>query len=665
MQQQQQQPPTASSADADEDPDAIPSTTLTPEEAQTMFRLANQKRRSSSDLGRTVLVEEPEEIEVEGEASTKSEPNSHSAPMRRPTTGPKPGLFDLAHSRHSSHHKVKHDKVHIHGFEQPLSWRHLFKPPVVRQWLSGGVLARETAEREAARFELFFDLAFVGVIHQLAEGASESESSWAIFKFIVLFYLAYSVWTDVLLLGYSSNAAAINIECPTEATEVIETAVRLLRRATEEGEGQTGTEGTESHLTLLPGGCELNDGWRKNVRAAVAFFLVAKLLRIAQCALYGYYLPRFRKAHLVRAGSLVIGSAFYLPLLGVKRPIDFLVLPIIAITLELSAAFTVPLSVKALAAIRKLVWRPSAFQALPLASKSNSFSEKKEQKDEPGQLTPALNLEHMIERNALFVVLVLGEMILNVTFKAAGSESGIHEEYLRCVLGLFIAYFLNWIYADNDASRTFLHAIRRHWLTSITWGHLHFPLTAALILASAALPSLVGESHPGQRIRWYFGGGLGTTLLSLALLGFCHKSLDADGSALISHHYRLIARLVVGVIFATIPLAKSLSSTALLAIYAGTLFALVLAETIGKFGSKGSHEKIKLALSSQRVGKPSEQEFAIHPEHSIHLEAALHEEHEHGLTEHELGEDDVGNEGALGNIRVTKIGRRQRLAYAF
>lgn len=116
-------------------------------------------------------------------------------------------------------------------------------------------------------------------------------------------------------------------------------------------------------------------------------------------------------------------------------------------------------------------------------------------------------------------------------------------------------------------------------------------------------------------------------MVTLALLGFMHKSLDANGSALLPHHYRLIARLFVGVIFATLPLAD-LSSTGLLGIFAGTLFALVLAETIGKLGSRGSEEKIKLALSSRKEGEPDRHQGGHHPEHDIHLEAAMHEEHE-------------------------------------
>jgi len=47
-------------------------------------------------------------------------------------------------------------------------------------------------------------------------------------------------------------------------------------------------------------------------------------------------------------------------------------------------------------------------------------------------------------------------------------------------------------------ARTFLHALRRNGFTSTTWTLLHYPLSAALILASAAMPALVQESETEQ-----------------------------------------------------------------------------------------------------------------------------------------------------------------------
>ncbi|KAH8913784.1 hypothetical protein BT69DRAFT_1306174, partial [Atractiella rhizophila] len=150
--------------------------------------------------------------------------------------------FDLAHRRpsrptrtntsSSSESSVSSvtDAGHIITHEMPLKWAHLWKKPVVRQWLYQGKLYYEPTDRGMSKFELFFDLAFVGVIHQLAEAAAESATGLNVAKFLLVFYPAWSVWSDarnfinisgtddvvqrayilaimILLIGYSSNAS--------------------------------------------------------------------------------------------------------------------------------------------------------------------------------------------------------------------------------------------------------------------------------------------------------------------------------------------------------------------------------------------------------------------------------------------------------------------------
>lgn len=78
-----------------------------------------------------------------------------------------------------------------------------------------------------------------------------------------------------LLLGFGANASAVLIECPESVGGETAAAHRLTRRAEEAGGGGA----------ILPGGCELLEGWEKNVAAALGFYLVAKLLRILQCCL--------------------------------------------------------------------------------------------------------------------------------------------------------------------------------------------------------------------------------------------------------------------------------------------------------------------------------------------------------------------------------------------
>ena len=64
---------------------------------------------------------------------------------------------------------------------------------------------------------------------------------------------------------------------------------------------------------------------------------------------------------------------------------------------------------------------------------------------------------------------------------------------------------------------------------------MHFPLVASIVLAGAALLALMEEDEiESEGIKWYFGGGIAVAMLSLAIIGALHKSLDRKGSALIS-----------------------------------------------------------------------------------------------------------------------------------
>ncbi|BGP15890.1 hypothetical protein JCM10213_003681 [Rhodosporidiobolus nylandii] len=578
-----------------------------------------------------------------------------------PQTGTR--LFDLAHSRKAHVHAGARDDgdngsssasqhgKHLHEHHHPLGWKHLFKRPIVRQWLAGGVLVREAGEREAARFELFFDLVFVGIIHVLAERAAEETSSWSIFKFSVFFWLAYSTWQDVrtfinvsgtddvpqrlyvllvmgLLLGFSANASAVSIECggTEEAASAgseggTKHAAAFASGADESPFAQLLGK-REAHLgepIHLGGECEFAEGWAKNVRGALAFYLVGKLVRVALLLFYGAWLPRFCTAHYVRAAALLVSTVWWLPLTALETPTLSLVLPIVAIGLELAAAYALPLLLK---------------------------------------------VAHAEPFNAVIQRWTQGQNCKgHITFSATGPEAGIHLEYLRCILGLILAYCLNWTYADSDGSRTFLHALRRHWFTSVCWQQLHFPLSAALILVSVAVAGLVRSDTPSSPTRWLFGGGLSIVMVVLTLLATLNKPLDKAHSALLHRNLRLLARLVAGVVFALLPLADSLSSTEILAVVVGVLVLVCVVETVGKIGSVADEEKVQRALAArtdegERAPETLKRELGG-------LEVGGVEEGVFELTDVEKGEDDAGVEGDLGEIRVTKLNRQQRLAYAF
>lgn len=51
------------------------------------------------------------------------------------------------------------------------------------------------------RFELFFDLLFVGLIHQIAESTAEQPTAVGLAKYVLTYCPAFSVWSDARELG--------------------------------------------------------------------------------------------------------------------------------------------------------------------------------------------------------------------------------------------------------------------------------------------------------------------------------------------------------------------------------------------------------------------------------------------------------------------------------
>lgn len=219
----------------------------------------------------TQLMPESIEDDVQSMSATEKPAASSSADVRQGASPVvDPNLPASAPSHPTPHHqhifRLAHGKKGKQGAvdhisdQEPIRLRHLFKRPVIRQWLYQGKLYREEDQRVCSRFELFFDLLFVGLIHQLADGLSESDepSTMLILRFCLLFYLSFSVWQDVrhwinqsgtddviqrmyilivmvLLVGFNANAVGIEIFKASEG--IIESEQGL------ESNGETSLEG--------------------------------------------------------------------------------------------------------------------------------------------------------------------------------------------------------------------------------------------------------------------------------------------------------------------------------------------------------------------------------------------------------------------------------------
>ncbi|KAG9121449.1 hypothetical protein FRC07_002592 [Ceratobasidium sp. 392] len=184
---------------------------------------------------------------------------------------------------------------------------------------------------------------------------------------------------------------------------------------------------------------------------------------------------------------------------------------------------------------------------------------------------------------AAFVVIVLGEIVLSVAYVASNGQTGIIRVYGTALCALLVAFNFCWLYFDAECSQEFVHAMHRHWFSSVTYTNLHFPLCASLIIVAAATYKMT--QHPDNitpAVRWYFSGGLGVALISLALIGITHRGLDPKGTTRLGRFTQLGFRVTVGVVIFRLPIFTDVTVLFMLSNSAGLTTLLVVTETFGK-----------------------------------------------------------------------------------
>lgn len=432
-----------------------------------------------------------------------------------------------------------------------------------------------------------------------------------ILRFCLLFYLSFSVWQDVrhwinqsgtddviqrlyilivmvLLVGFHANAVGIEILPASEGiieseaghasdgeTSLegghLESELAAAGRAVARGAAKflirsaaASEQSEEKPILVQPIGSTgywFAEGYHGALTAAIGYYLVCKLFKLALLFVYGLLLPKFRKALWLEMIPVILLAAIYIPLTLIFDPAVVIILLASGIGLDILSKYAISL------ALQKIHGRTKR-------SGKSSF-------------IPAQSVEHLAERTVLFVVLVLGESILNSTFKATEANFGVSQEWGRSALCVAAAFFLVWIYFDADSSRVFAHALRRNPFTAITFNLMHFPLCASLILVSSTLPRLIGEEESRHGFRWFYGGSMAVAMACIAVIGLLHKNLDLAGSALWPHSARIGLRFAVALGFAALPIKSDWSNAPFLGCYCGLLFLLVVSETLGKLGVVG------------------------------------------------------------------------------
>jgi low temperature requirement protein LtrA len=324
--------------------------------------------------------------------------------------------------------------------------------------LTGGLIRapelRTDDDRSASRLELFFDLAFVLVVAELAIDFRADVTWHGELVFAGLFTIVWWSWVSSTL--YANRF---------DHDDVVYRLLKLGSMAAVVGMAATATEATGTYFGIFVG-CNL----------VLRAMLLLQYLRAYR------HVPGARPIARLYLVGTAVGALLWAVSLAVPRPIGF-ALWAAAILVEV----LVPL----------------------LATRSSA--------DVP------LHVEHLPERFALFVILVLGESV-------AGIAHGLHDAHwtgsglLVAALGFVLAAALWWSYFDLAGARAkrLLNEVggeqsdRSH--DVYVFGQL--PLTLALATVGAGtelavVQSVAGEVPVGTRLL--LAGGVAVYLISMTL----------------------------------------------------------------------------------------------------------------------------------------------------
>jgi low temperature requirement protein LtrA len=309
-------------------------------------------------------------------------------------------------------------------------------------------------ERSASRLELFFDLAFVLVVAELAIALREDVTLHGELLFAGLFSLVWWSWVSSTL--YANRF---------DHDDVVYRVYKLASMAAVIGLAASATEATGERFGVFVG-CQL---------------LLRATLLLQYRRAYRHVAAARPVARLYLAGT-GIGASLWAVSLVVPRPAGF-------------ALWAAAVAVEAL---------------VPLVATRHSS-------DVP------LHVEHLPERFALFVILVLGESV-------AGIAHGLHDAAWApsaipvALLAFVLAAALWWSYFDLAGARAkrLLNEVggeRSHRSHDVyVFGQL--PLALALATIGAGIELAVVSSGAGEvptGIRLLLAGGVTVYLVSVAL----------------------------------------------------------------------------------------------------------------------------------------------------
>ena len=427
----------------------------------------------------------------------------------------------------------------------------------MRQYFHKGLLWRSARSGEVASFELFIDLLYVGVIDHMGEKAIHHITGKSILEYVIIFSIGWKIWSDLTMV-----VNWFEIDDVFQRICVLFYVVCLLGFTT-----------------------NIEYAFEYTYTSMIAFYLTQRLFGGVYYLWAAYLVPTVSGTMVYNAVIVAISAAFWIGSIHVAYP-NQLALIFLAIFIDLFGSLLVAWLIP--------LFRNPRGQMMAWLGRHFEFY-------------PAVNIEHRVERNNAFVTLVFGYSVLTIIFQNH-ARFGMNDFLGKAILGLVQAFAFNWIYFEIDQYNVHVHAIRRARLSGTTWISAHLPFIMSYVLAAATLTRLVlahdfagadpeymlGESYVAKSpaeleagMRWYYCGGIGISLISMALISFCHVHKKLPNARL-TKRIRLAIRCGVAIIIICLPLAQSLNSLHLISITT-SLVVLVLALDI--FGNSCQEDK--------------------------------------------------------------------------
>ena len=246
---------------------------------------------------------------------------------------------------------------------------HFYKTPTIRQYFHKGLLWRSARSGEIASFELFTDLIYVGVIDYVGEVAVIHASSETFLHFVIVFALAYKVWSDLTI---SVNWFEV--------------------------------EDVFGRLAIIFVLCCLY-GFNSNVEyffsytftAGISFYLTQRLFLLTIFTIFSYTIPMIRGALLLQVVVGVLACVIYIVSIHVAYPYNLAPL-FLGLLVDYAGGVVMVFFIR-------YVKGKEGSPACDRLAKLFEFM-------------PGMNIEHRVERTSAFTTLVFGYSILKSLFQS-------------------------------------------------------------------------------------------------------------------------------------------------------------------------------------------------------------------------------------------------------